>query len=194
MGLDMVITHDWGGIQFNNNFGVQVVTMNISDSIRQVRDEFIRQGSAPSYYEINNGLCEDLALEAMARATIGKEYLMDVQLENFMDDQNESFDFELLATHWNFSLPKNVTKEMLNNDIGFGGHVFVGDHQSKRFYDAECPDGVSNFLDLPIFRRCIVSHLRSIGIHAPEVVTQDVLPAPLCPIPNPHEPSPQFSI
>lgn len=166
------------------------MTITISDSIRQVRDEYVQQGLAKSYYEINNGLCEDLAMEAMARVTIDKEALFDAQLENFMDEENEFFDFDLLREHWDFELPKGVTKEMLNKDIRFGNHVFVANYKAKRFFDSECPDGVASFLDLPLFRRYIVLHLRSMGIPSDEVVTQDVIPAPLCPIPNPPDESP----
>ncbi|AXH60263.1 hypothetical protein [Pseudomonas amygdali] len=170
------------------------MTITISDSIRQVRDEYVQQGLVKSYYEINNGLCEDLAMEAMARVTIDKEALFDAQLENFMDDENQFFDFELLRDHWDFELPKGVTQDMLNNDIRFGNHVFVADYKAKRFYDSECPDGVASFLDLPLFRRYIVLHLRSIGTPADEVVTQDVMQAPLCSIPNPPEESPGLSL
>ncbi|MBD8088453.1 hypothetical protein IFT48_00415 [Pseudomonas fluorescens] len=169
------------------------MALSISDSIRQVRDEFVREGAAKSYYHINCGLCEELAVEAMRRVSTGQEHLLDVQLENFMEDDNQTFDFELLTTFWRFTLPKDVTREMLNNDISFGNHVFVGDCQSRRFFDAECPDGVDNFLDLPLFRRYIVSHLRSIGIPAAEVVADDVIPAPLCRIPNPDHGSPGLS-
>lgn len=158
--------------------------MNISESIRQVRDEFVRDGLASSYYDINNGHCEDLALEAMRRTTSGKEFLLDVQAESFMDVENELWDFALLREHWNFELPEGLAEEDLNR-ISFGNHVWVADHSQKKFYDAECPDGVDNFFDLPLFRCYIVIYLREKGISTPEVVTEDLLPHPPCPVPNP---------
>lgn len=165
--------------------------MNISESIRQVRDEFVKDGLATSYYQINCGLCEELAVEAMSRVTQGKENLWDAQPENFMDDDNECFDFDLLASHWGIEPPEGVTQAMLNEDIRFGNHVFVADANLKLFYDSECPDGVSSFFDLPLYRRSIVKHLRSIGVAAEDVVTQDVVPAPACPIQNPAPRDPE---
>jgi hypothetical protein len=57
----------------------------------------------------------------------------------------------------------------------------------NRFYDSECPEGVSSLFELPLFRRHIVYALRKKGISAPEVITDDVVPAPRCPITNPGQ-------
>lgn len=160
--------------------------MNIEDipaAIRQLRKEYIDQGLAPSYYEINNGLCDNFTADLIASFN-HPEGLWDLCNQNFtMDDSDREWDWALLEKHWpNIRAPKGLSHEEMD-DLEFGYHVFI--NCEDRFYDAECPDGVKNFFDLPIFRRVIVQALRSKGIRADEVMPEDVVTPPLCPVSNP---------
>jgi hypothetical protein len=53
--------------------------------------------------------------------------------------------------------PELFTREELEH-INFGHHVWITD--GKLHYDAECPQGVSSFFELPIFKSYIEEALK----------------------------------
>lgn len=155
----------------------------IADAIRQLQAEYIHEGLAPSYFEINNGLCDDFAEEVARRlrklASCDQE-VFTVEGANFYRSQDdELWDGRLLRNYWKMAPPPQFTWTILNR-LHFGTHIWLV--CEKRHYDAECPDGVDNFFDLPIFQRTLITHLREQGINCPDVETEDVVPAPLCPV------------
>lgn len=160
--------------------------MPIAAVICMVRAEFISAGFAPSYYEINNGLCDDFATTVSSRLKLPN--LQEYGSENFMcgEDgdlfENDIWDWSLLRKHWAIVPPSGLTEAEVN-DIAFGAHVWLSD--GRLHYDAECPAGVSNFFDLPIFRRYVITALRRKGISTPDVVTEDLIDPPHCPVLNP---------
>ena len=151
----------------------------ISAVIRQLRDEFIANGEAPSYYDINCGGCEDFAVEVVKRLGGSSDELFEIGAEELMHEGGDGFDWKLLSNYWNIKGHPDLSKKSLD-DLGLGGHVWIT-HQ-KRHYDAECPDGVDNFLDLPLFKRAIISELRGRGKAVADIATEDVIPPPACPI------------
>lgn len=163
----------------------------ISIEVRALRQSFIGAGVAPSYFQINNGLCEDFAIDLVARLAVNKITAVDICNENFMTGEdgdecgNDVWDWALLAKHWGIAPPAGTTAVEIDQ-IDFGGHVWIA--IGRRHYDAECPDGVESFFDLPLFRRYIVKHLRTNGVPADDVYVDDVIQAPLCPVPNPTHP------
>lgn len=98
------------------------------------------------------------------------------------DDFSGEWDRKLPQTHWGIKPSIGLTKNQASA-IDFGTHVWLTD--GKRHYDAECPEGVVNFFDLPIFRRHIVIELRESGVPCDDVATDDIVPAPPCPVANP---------
>lgn len=156
--------------------------MLINDAIKKLRDQYVNNQKVDSYFEINNGLCEDFCLDVITMMGGATDHLYDVETGNFMDDG--SFDVGLLETHWQVTLPEGLTWGDINASIMVGAH-HVWAVYNNRHYDAECPEGVDSLFDLPIFKRYIVFCLREKGIAVDEVVTEDVKPCPLCPIPNP---------
>jgi hypothetical protein len=73
----------------------------------------------------------------------------------------EEWDWPLLKKHWGIRRPMIFTKAEFD-EIPFGSHVFIA--SGKRFYDAECAEGVDDFFNLPIFRRSIIRALQEKGI------------------------------
>ena len=151
----------------------------IADTIRELRAQYLAENRASSYYEINNGICDQFADDAVKilERQFGESKLMfAIGSENFYrGEYDETWDGDLLRSYWGMEPPASLSWLDLNN-INFGGHVwFVCD---KRHYDAECPAGVDNFFDLPIFRRSIVLFLRKNGIECDDVVTDDVSYSP----------------
>lgn len=144
--------------------------------IKDYRQSFLTNNDVESYYKINSGLCEEFAYEVHElfehRHLVGVTYTEDILDE---DDRLE----------WNrpgLALPEGLSRQEME-DVRLGGHCFLT--MQGKWYDAECPEGVENVLDLPIFRRPIVLTLRRKGIPTEDVVTEDVIPAPACPAPNP---------
>lgn len=165
-----------------------VPSQKIANAIRQVRKKYIDEARANSYWDINNGLCDDFARDVAKILGGETDALYSVENGNFSVDGDAlsgDWDWDLLETKWGIKpglgLKKNQTAA-----IDFGCHVWLTN--GTLHYDAECPDGVSNFFDLPIFRRHIVLELRNSGVPCDDVVTEDVLPPPACPVTNP-EPS-----
>lgn len=154
----------------------------IGAAIRRTRDEFLKAYGVPSYFQLNNGFCEDFALQVIMQLGSPK-HLYDLGNEN-LQDQEGGWDWGLLTSHWSIEAPTGLSRDEVDQ-IDFGGHVFIADDAQRRFYDAECPEGVSSFFDLPLFRRDIVRALRLKGIAADDVLPEDVVPPPRCPVANP---------
>lgn len=153
-----------------------------------VRTRYMQQQLAPSYFQINNGLCEDFTLDVISELRATGIEAQDFCNENFQNS-NGTWDWALLVEHRSIDCPHGLLSKEVDQ-LRMGGHVWV--EVDKCFYDCECPEGVSSLFDLPIFRRQIIQALRKKGIHAPEVIAEDVVPAPRCPIANqvpPTEPS-----
>lgn len=147
----------------------------IETAIRRVRDEFLRMHSVASYFAINNGLCEDFAIHVILQLG-SPAHLSDLGNESFQDEKG-GWDWELLEKYWGMKAPEGLTRDEVDG-LDFGGHIFIADHGERRFYDAECPEGVSSFFDLPLFRRDVVQALRSKGMRVDEFLPEDVVPAP----------------
>jgi len=121
----------------------------LRDAILTLRDRWIKEGEAPSAYEINNGLCEDFAQAVIAELGGESETLSMYWGDEFTLDGYE-WDAGLLARHWPGSVP---THGLDWGDLrGFvpvhAWIIFEGRH-----YDAECPEGVDNLFELPLVRR-----------------------------------------
>lgn len=152
----------------------------IGDVIRRVRKVFVDSGRAPSFYQINNGQCDEFALQVLdeleGRVAIREFYTEELQTAD------GGWDWAYLQNSHAILPPLGLSREETDG-IGLGGHVFL--KLENKWYDAECPDGTDSHFDLPIFRRPIVAALRRKGLQADEVITDDVVPAPRCKVPNP---------
>lgn len=130
----------------------------ITQIIREVRDEFLTKGKASSFWHINDGLCSDFArevLETLPGGVNGKHGFRDVENLSFMntsEGEGESWDWNLLREHWGITTPDGLSKAEFES-ISFGQHVWITD--GSMHYDAECPEGVKDFFDLPIFKSYI---------------------------------------
>lgn len=129
---------------------------HISDAIRRLRDNFVETGRAKDFATINNGLCEDFALATQSQ--LGLANLYPVWTEAFYKDppNDEDYDVERLENFWGIKPPEGWDWEKLNR-VPFASHCWIT--FEKRHYDAECPDGVESFFDLPFFR-CYLEHYR----------------------------------
>ena len=161
--------------------------MQLEQAIRTVRAAYVESGKAESHFAINNGDCSDFARDVLDALGGETDTIFSVEGACFARENEDEpgtlhWDWPLLKKHWGITPPAGLTKKDMAG-IDFGLHVWITD--GALHFDAECPGGVGSFFELPVFRRYIVQALREKGIAAPDVETDDVKPAPRCPVPNP---------
>lgn len=144
--------------------------------IREHRKGFLKNYAVESYYKVNCGLCEEFAYEVHER--FEHRHLAEVVYTEHYLDEFDNLDWNRLP----IAVPDGLTRQEIEQ-VRLGGHCFL--EMQGRWYDAECPEGVESFLDLPIFRRPIVLALRKKGLQADDALPEDVIPPPQCQIPNP---------
>lgn len=144
----------------------------IDERIHEIRKIYVQTGRARSFQGINRGLCGDFAsdvIESFGGSLTSR--LHDVSPASFQtvvkDDFGDGrpFDRKLLRRFWPKVIPplgmtwNNL--DQLSEEAGFGNGTHVWLTDERLHYDAEYPQGVENFLDLPFFRRVINSWRKS---------------------------------
>lgn len=142
----------------------------LTKAILDVRSELLESGGYATFAEINSGYCADFADDVFERlGNAAHEHLGQLGIDNFMlppeedDGFNDGYpmDRELLLEHWPAVKPTHGLSwdqlDQLSSAAGFntGTHVWI--EMDERFYDAEAPEGVDNFFELPFFQRVISS-------------------------------------
>lgn len=138
--------------------------MDISSAISSFRRHFAHHNNISSISDINNGWCEDFAVEVASCVPSHPERCCTViGCEEFMMGTDgdvsgcDKWDWDLLQKHWAIEAPKGLSQEQID-DLNLPLHVWVTD--GLLHYDAECPEGVASFFDLPIFAKVIqASHV-----------------------------------
>ena len=97
----------------------------LPEVIKIILDEWIQTKDITTAMEINNGGCEDFAKEVMS-------YF--------------NGDCELICT-------ESVSENFFAGSADEPGHYWI--LYKDKHYDSECPDGVSDWMDLPIFLRYV---------------------------------------
>lgn len=148
-------------------FEHSVTPQIMSATIRRVADEYVADGSVACLYDIGNGHCENFAYDVLDQL---RDYGVDphamsdssgVQVyatEDFWEDDFYVSTDRIRAA--GETLPPNVPDEKLKQVLGGATHVWL--KFQDRYYDAEAPEGVERFLELPFFARYI-EHLQQAG-------------------------------
>lgn len=148
-------------------FEHSVTPQIMSATIRRVADEYLADGSVACLYDIGNGHCENFAYDVLDQL---RDYGVDphalgdssgVQvyaIEDFWEDDFYASTDRIRAA--GETLPPNVPEEKLKQVLGGATHVWL--KFQDRYYDAEAPEGVERFLELPFFARYI-EHLQQAG-------------------------------
>ncbi|MCK4665996.1 hypothetical protein KAU33_04560 [Candidatus Dependentiae bacterium] len=113
--------------------------------IRRKIKLFMKYANVKSPYEINDGYCEEFAMDVIDDLGGYSKDTFELVSEEFGDEWatvQPGFKSEF------GNLPLEVRKE-----FDLPGHVWIF-HKGKH-YDAEAPDGVKNFFNLPIFKRAV---------------------------------------
>jgi len=143
-----------------------VTPTELTAAIVAVRDRLVADGRYDGFAAINAGYCGDFADDVqdfLGRSPVCAEPYQ-VGVEGFMeseDDEPTVMDRALLAEHWPDVVPPqgldwdDVDALAARASFSCGTHTWLC--LAGRHYDAEAPDGVDNFFDLPFFSRIVAS-------------------------------------
>ena len=144
--------------------------MNLQESIRKVlREERnisdIIKIAAKEYncstWEINNGYCEDFALNVLEKLGGYEDNLFELSGDMFFDQRDPESAKENwgdvietnygvwsknLLDYWGY--PPNVNLNLVDDEINHVWLFYNGKH-----YDAEVPEGVDNWFEIPLIKR-----------------------------------------
>ena len=125
----------------------------ISQVIRDTAARYLAEEGVEAIEQINDGLCDDFANDVCSvvdgALPLGfEEFKVGADGDPAGDDL---FDMNVLHA-FGISLPQGHTTETMER-LGLGGHVWI--YFEGKHFDAECPEGVDSFFDLPFSRRYI---------------------------------------
>lgn len=137
-------------------------TLRLPEIILSLRKAYNDRGI--STRDIGNGECENFIYDVLYQ-WIGNDWIhregnefQTVETANFLNQADDyakiDWDWNLLKTYWNMSPPPGVTPEQIK---------LVAQHEpthiwltvGTKHYDAEAPNGVNSFFELPFFKRWI---------------------------------------
>lgn len=143
------------------------IEAEISRTILTLRDRYVNDSKLENinnYWDINNGLCIEFAEDVIELLGGIDSELDGVTQDSFTCKSDYKYflrlgynwDSELLEKRLNIKPPDNITWEELRQ-LPFGDHYWI--MYKNKFFDAECPEGISNFFKLPIFDRLIKNYI-----------------------------------
>lgn len=127
-------------VQVTDEMRIPILTAVINSTLK----EWIREGKVVDAMQVNNGLCEDFAVQVRQspwHVVNGLFRIKVLHSEEFKRDGR--WDMAVLD-HWGIKLPEGLRAVI-------GEHTFL--HFADLFFDSECPQGTPNFFDLPFFQR-----------------------------------------
>lgn len=138
--------------------------LKISRAIRELREEWIREGIVDSIHQIGMGQCYDFADEL-------EERLVDVPgIERRETEEwwKEPFlaDVEKLKASGE-PLPRNLTDNEIELLLGAATHAWIS--WNGIHYDATAPEGKRHFLALPFFANQLTKPMSLVGSTIPSL-------------------------
>ncbi|MFW5962472.1 MAG: hypothetical protein ACOCQR_02545 [bacterium] len=132
----------------------------LTETIKEKRSELMKEDEdISSIQNINNGWCHLLADKVVYE--LNWEFLYQTETNDFRIEgyEHEAWNKEFMKKQGIYP-PEELTWEDLNF-IPFDYHVWIAFEGERhgikcsKYYDAECPEGVDNFFNLPFFKRYI---------------------------------------
>jgi len=133
----------------------------VSKTVRKLANEYVESNKC-TLWQINNGQCENFAMDLLDALGGYGPNTYELTTNNFFNISSVAGEIAALKDESGKYYYENYGK--LPDDIdpdefrGVGDHVWV--YHAGKHYDAEDPNGVENFLDLPLFRRAINRYRR----------------------------------
>lgn len=132
----------------------QTDRQNIKTLIEYIGKQYLVRHSLTDLADINKGLCENFAQDFIKnfRMTDPRGRVDMMGVEEFQLPSGK-FDWALLTNPtWNIHPPAGFNQVAIDK-MNLGGHLWLV--IGRRHFDAECPEGVDSFFDLPFFKRQI---------------------------------------
>lgn len=128
----------------------------LTELIKQKRTLYVSEGQVPDFQTINCGLCPAFAEEVESEyggtvEILSNDMFMLKVDDGWNGDGHDTWDADIL-NHYH-SLPTHGLEAVDLEHFILDYHVWL--YADGRHYDAECPEGVENFFDLPFFERCL---------------------------------------
>lgn len=146
--------------------------LNITEAIHTLAKEYMEKYTyLSSVSKINSGLCSIFANDLVNRLGGESSELFTVEIVQFLINGEECapFDREMLANFWPKVIPINGMTwdewDKLSQHFELTGGYHIWTVYQRRHYDAEVPEGVDNFFDLPIFHRLVEDWYDHSGIY-----------------------------
>lgn len=132
----------------------------VKEAILKTVKSYLEEDKVKTVNQINRGICYQFAEDAVDEVPM--EMLEEVQILNsdefkiILDEDgpqgNEEWDLDCIQKDWQIKLP-DVDPEVFARTQDNIYHVWL--YHNKKHYDAECPEGVDSFFELPIFKRIL---------------------------------------
>lgn len=152
--------HQVNGIirgDYYNNIIKEVIAKTTLKSILLKRANEYSKHFKRTFEELNNGLCEEIALDVIddIRGETSSTYMID---DGWFWDLDKISNLKTKSgEYWNVNNLNKYGKPpfdyKLLSKFDLKGHVWI--YHNKKHYDIETLDGVINFWDLPIYKRQI---------------------------------------
>lgn len=126
---------------------IRINARSITEIIKNSRVDFIKERELDDYQMINSGWCDRFAEEVLSQLQGNDFYEME-SYELLQINEEEDYGLlerELVLEYFGMEIPL----ELVNKSIGY--HVWLTNGTTH--FDAECPEGVNCFYDLPFFQR-----------------------------------------
>lgn len=151
-------------------------------TIKAALQEWLREGRASDGQQINSGAarggcCSDFAgavLQELGGPKAADQMGVDVlgidsfQVVEDADSDDRPLDRALLSRHWPLVVPPNELTwddlDRLAEAAGWNSGTHVWLSFGGLHFDAETPEGVENFFDLPFFRRVVAAWIAETGV------------------------------
>lgn len=136
----------------------QTDRQNIKTLIEYIGKQYLVRHSLTDLADINKGLCENFAQDFIKNFRMtGPRGRVDMMGVEDFQLPNDKFDWALLTNpSWNIQPPIGFN-QVATDKMQLGGHLWLV--ISRQHFDAECPEGVDSFFDLPFFKRQIARRL-----------------------------------
>jgi hypothetical protein len=135
---------------------------DLSNAISETRERYLAIGAAASFADISTeALSGQFATEVMTRIGGNRSPAQTRYTKNFTVLNEDGWDWKVLREYAiNGALePFGLATEQVDAlPLCFPEHVFI--EFNRKFYDAECPDGTSNLLELPIYSRALAAAIK----------------------------------
>lgn len=151
-----------------------VTAQHVAIAIRQITADWIALEIVNSAQHLNNGRCFELATqiqEQLRSAGFDCGGLADVCLKSFQkegDPEHVELDRALLDRFWPQVQPPDGLSwndlDKIAKERNWHGTKHAWLILEEQHFDAECPEGTTNFLELPFFQREIYIYREKYGI------------------------------